>query len=247
MEKKNGYGSIANEEMQEFVTKKGGQLLGYSKQKFLELKKYADEGNYSWRIAGLFAGIAIILYAGMSFLAHLTGFSPATAVIDVYLFIFGVAAVVLEFKEQSFTKRGLEVLKREALFLYRPYGRALFYVFVGVLILATGGILGLIIGAYVTAVGVIVFIASRDALKRLEQLKGSLHNDQDLAQKFKEFDKDNTGYLESKELAALCQALGTNLSIHELESAILLLDSNSDGKISYNEFSDWWKGHEDFV
>lgn len=244
---KGGYGSVTNEELQEFVTKRGNQLLGYSKQKVLELKKYADDGNWSWRVAGLFAGIAIMLYAAMSFLAHLTGLSPATAVIDIYLFIFGLSAVLLEFKDQTFTKRGLEILKREALFLYRPYGRALFYVFVGVLILATGGLLGLLIGGYVTAVGVFVYVASRDAIKRLDQLKGSLHNDQDLAQKFKEFDKDNTGYLESKELAALCQSLGTNLTIHELESAILLLDSNSDGKISYNEFLDWWKGREDLV
>eukprot|EP01040_Poterioochromonas_malhamensis_P008844 gene8845-9579_t len=244
---KGGYGSVTNEELQEFVTKRGNQLLGYSKQKFLELKKYADDGNWSWRVAGLFAGIAIMAYAAMSFLAHLTGLSPATAVIDIYLFIFGLSSVLLEFKDQTFTKRGLEILKREALFLYRPYGRALFYVFVGVLILATGGLLGLLVGGYVTAVGVFVYVASRDAVKRLDQLKGSLHNDQDLAQKFKEFDKDNTGYLESKELAALCQSLGTNLTIHELESAILLLDSNSDGKISYNEFLDWWKGREDLV
>ena len=171
MNGKDGYGSITNEEVQQFVTNRGTQFIGYSKQKFLELKKYADEGNYSWKIAGLMAGLAIMFYAGSSFLGHLLGLSPATAVIDIYLFSFGVAACMLECKEHSFSKRGLDMLKREALFLYRPYGRALFYFFIGVLILATGGIIGFVVGIYVSAVGVFIFFASREAVKQLEQLR----------------------------------------------------------------------------
>lgn len=241
------YGSITSEEMQQFVSKHGNEFLGYSKQKLLEMKKYADEGNYSWKVAGGIAGAAIMFHAATSCLAHALTLSPATAVIDIYLFLFGLFACILEFKEQSFTKRGLDMLKREALFLYRPYGRASFYFFVGVLVLATGGMQGFLIGLYCSAVGLFVFFASRDAVQRLDQLRKTIHDDQDLAKKFKEFDKDNNGFLDNKELAALCQSLGTNLTIHELESAILILDSNGDGKISYNEFVDWWNGKQDLV
>lgn len=241
------YGAIDKDEMKNLIHAGGQQALGYSKQKLLELKKYADEGNWSWKIAGGIAGLAIMAYSSLSVLAHLTGFSPATALIDCYLFLFGLAAVLLEYKEVSFTKKYQDLIKREALFLYRPYGRAFFYIFIGLLLLATGGILGLLIGSYVTVVGIFIFIASRDAIKQLEQLKSTIHNDTDLAKTFKEFDKDNSGYLDTKELAALCQSLGISLTIHELESAILLLDSNGDGKISYNEFSDWWKGQEEWI
>lgn len=242
-----GYGAVDQEEVREFLTNKGGEFVGYSKQKLLEFKKFADEGNWSWKIAGALAGASIMFYSVTSVLYHLTGFSPATAVIDCYLFLFGLLAVLLEYKEISFTKYYLDLLRREALFLYRPYGRALFYIFIGVLVLATGGILGLLIGTFVTAVGVFVFYASRDAVKRLEQLKLSIHDDHEIAQKFKQYDTDNNGFLDTKELAALCQALGTKLTIHELEAAILLLDSNGDGKISFNEFQDWWKGKEDLI
>jgi Ca2+-binding EF-hand superfamily protein len=42
-------------------------------------------------------------------------------------------------------------------------------------------------------------------------------------------------------LAELCKSLGSPLSYNVLESAILLLDKNNDGKIQYDEFLAWYK------
>lgn len=41
-----------------------GQLkyaYGLGKEKFLELKKYADDGHWSWRAMGLIAGLVLML------------------------------------------------------------------------------------------------------------------------------------------------------------------------------------------
>jgi hypothetical protein len=238
-------GNVDNDEVREYLTVTGTKFVGYSKTKLLELKKYADEGAWSWKVLGFFAGVSICAYSIISILGHLLSLRAATAVIDIYLFLFGCCCCILELKENLVTRRFLIYLHREALFLYRPYGRALFYVFIGVLILATGGLIGFLIGCYVTVVGVYIFYASRDAVARLESLKSAITDESEVASKFKQYDTHNTGFLDAKALAALCQSLGTSLTAHELESAILLLDGNGDGKISYQEFLEWWKGKQE--
>jgi hypothetical protein len=43
-------------------------------------------------------------------------------------------------------------------------------------------------------------------------------------------------------LATLCQELGSPLDYNALESAVLVLDTDGDGQIQYNEFVNWYKG-----
>lgn len=53
---------------------------------------------------------------------------------------------------------------------------------------------------------------------------------------------DGNGTLDSKELAALCKAMGSELDHNELVAALTTMDSSGDGKISYEEFFSWWSG-----
>jgi hypothetical protein len=69
-----------------------------------------------------------------------------SAALDIYLFFGGLVCIVLELKEKVFTQKYMDVLKREALFLTRPYGRAAFYFFVGILMSCQGGILSIVGG-----------------------------------------------------------------------------------------------------
>jgi len=62
--------------------------------------------------------------------------------------------------------------------------------------------------------------------------------------KFDEFDVDQTGFLDGKELPSLLKSLGLELSKPELDSAMLILDTNGSGKIEYSEFKDWLQGRE---
>ena len=57
---------------------------------------------------------------------------------------------------------------------------------------------------------------------------------------FKQFDKDESGYIDLQELKSISAELGRELDEAELEECIKDLDINKDGKISYEEFSTWW-------
>lgn len=41
-------------------------------------------------------------------------------------------------------------------------------------------------------------------------------------------------------------ALNVDLNHNELEVALLLLDTNGDGQISYEEFKPWWNGLSEY-
>jgi Ca2+-binding EF-hand superfamily protein len=57
---------------------------------------------------------------------------------------------------------------------------------------------------------------------------------------FKSFDKDNSGFIDINELKDVSVELGRPLDAAELEECMKDLDQNKDGKISYDEFANWW-------
>ena len=117
--------------------------------------------------------------------------------------------------------------------------------FCGTLLVAKGGLVSSLIGIFICGIGILLYTSSKNAYHALNQLKNEHISDQVIKESFHKFDHDNTGELSSPQLAQLCQALGSPLNYNDLESAILLLDKNGDGKIDYKEFLTWWKGDEE--
>jgi hypothetical protein len=59
---------------------------------------------------------------------------------------------------------------------------------------------------------------------------------------FRHYDRDGSGSIDARELATLLEALGASPSEEELAVALDVVDRNRSGKISWPEFSAWWKG-----
>jgi len=57
---------------------------------------------------------------------------------------------------------------------------------------------------------------------------------------FDAIDRDGNGFLEPREVSQVARVLGINLSEEELSQAFLELDKNGDGRVSLEEFEDWW-------
>lgn len=243
----NGYGSVANKIMNDeaaaFLKEKGAMAVGFARMKQLELMRFIDEGHWTWNVAGLVAGLIIMTTSFSGFLFHFFTLSWISAVGDVYLFVAGLIACILEFKHRVLTQYYVDVIKREALFLYRPYGRAAFYFLIGLLqIDVNGGLQGWLIGFYLSFTGAVIFYASQRSVQQLNVLKGNINNETELAEKFKTFDVDHSGYLEVGELASFSASMGAPMSKNDVEAAMLMLDSNSDGKIAFTELTEWWRG-----
>lgn len=228
-----------------YVASKIPGAIDYSKEKLAEAKKYVEEGDWTWRIAGLCAGGALVFVNLTSVIGNFFTLSLVTAVLNAYLILFGLLMMILEYKNVFLTDKYLRIIKREALFLYRPQGRAAMYFFLGSLETVLGGLLGYIVGFFTMFVGAYVYYSSRQAFLALKDLKSGKYTVDEIKAKFKQEDADNSGYLDSTELASLCDHMGHKLNRHELESALFLLDNNRDGKITLEEFLEWWGDHED--
>jgi len=66
----------------------------------------------------------------------------------------------------------------------------------------------------------------------------------DLHSVFTAIDTDKSGYLDATEVRQASQALGFELSGNKLHTAFAAMDINGDGKISLEEFEQWWNSYD---
>ena len=217
---------------------KAGDAMGAATDQLMKMKKIVEDGESTWKYLGFVAGCAIMIVSALGALSALFGLNIISVLMYAYVFSAGAILACLEFKDALIPIKYKEMIRREALFLYRPYGRAGFYMGVGLVMLNMGGLLTFTVGLYTTAVGGYIYYGSTQALKALNEIKGN--TPQDLKGMFNSADKNNDGFLDSSELAKVCADLGTTLNKNELESALFMLDKNGDGKISFDEFQAWW-------
>jgi hypothetical protein len=58
---------------------------------------------------------------------------------------------------------------------------------------------------------------------------------------FKNFDKSGDGFINLSEMETLCRELGVDVTHSDFHETLVSLDVNHDNKISFEEFSDWYK------
>jgi len=91
------YGSLAMDEAKSYLDSHGAEMYGFSRQKLLDMKKYADEGNWTWKIAGFMGAVVVVVVSALAFVSHLFGLSPLSAILDLYLILSGAALAALEY------------------------------------------------------------------------------------------------------------------------------------------------------
>ena len=77
-----------------------------------------------------------------------------------------------------------------------------------------------------------------DLLKYLRERRAEM--DIIMLKAFTSFDKDGSGFIDSKELKQVSKECGHELDPAEVAECLRDLDLNKDGKITYEEFSKWW-------
>jgi Ca2+-binding EF-hand superfamily protein len=90
-------------------------------------------------------------------------------------------------------------------------------------------------------VGIYVFHSSRNAYRELAEVqRAASSSGKSPAALFDDYDADRNGTLDTCELAKLTSALGSPLSLNELESALVILDRDGSGKVEKSEFLAWF-------
>jgi hypothetical protein len=84
------YGAVVTGQIDaELGQKVSNQALEVGRNEFLRLKKYAEEGDWSWRVAGFAAGCFMMFTSFFGFFSNFFGLSPFLACLNIYIFCFG--------------------------------------------------------------------------------------------------------------------------------------------------------------
>lgn len=216
------------------------KVLTATRAELSAIQKMMEEGTLTWKVLGSVGGAAMVGTGSLSFLGHFLFFNYFGAILDVYIVLFGLLSIVLEYKEMILPTKWVDQLKVEAKFMYKPYGRAILYIFFGILLISQQSLFYICTGIYLILIGGLVVYTAQGAQKALDNFKGQKLSFYQLKEAYAKADKDKNG-LNAQELSALMKSFpGCSMSDNEVLTAIDLLDKDSSGRISYEEFSNWY-------
>jgi hypothetical protein len=216
------------------------KIITATRQEISSIIKYVEDGNWTWKVLGSFGGIAMVACGSLSFLGHFLLFDYFGAILDVYIVLFGLLSIVLEYKDTFLPAKWVEQLKVEAKFMYKPYGRAVLYIFFGILLISQQSLLYICTGFYLIGVGGTVVYYATQAQKALQNFKDQKLSFYQLRDAYDKADKDKKGLTPAELSSMVSKFPGCAMSENEVLSAVDLLDKDSSGRVSYDEFSKWY-------
>eukprot|EP00903_Cladosiphon_okamuranus_P018909 g17391.t1 len=156
------------------------------------------------------------------------------------MFLFGVAILILEMKIPLLPKKIIHSIHKYCAFTTVVWGRGAFFIFIGTLSLAQWAFVDIILGLYLIGIGAGMIFWGQEAFKTLDALQGEMQDPSVVASLFNKFDHNHDGTLDVTEMGNLLESLGAMMRPTEVEAAIIIMDKDNDGKITLQEFQEWW-------
>ena len=142
--------------------------------------------------------------------------------------------------------------------LRRAWGRSALYLLISIMQFAQQTVMGNVAAGLLLAAAIFSLAVSCTATRKLSLLRGSLRTrllddasaDTDevrLRAAFDKIDADKSGSLEPRELARVAADLGVALTPEEMHAAFAMLDHDSCGRVSFEQFRGMWLGEAGYV
>jgi len=224
-------------------TSEGLEAAGrFTKEKVIELKTQAQDGDRSLRVLALIGGVACLVIGSFELTSRILHLQLVGAIIDLYIIMLGLIVVILEGKDMFLSKSLVQNINKYALFLKFLWGRGAIYFICGTLQLSQIDLFNFIAGGYMCAVGILYIVVGKNTANKLRVLRKSLYSEGTLRLKFQAANVVGDG-LDLKQFRFLCEDLGLDLTARETEAAfdfIRKTEDNPNEKLSYEDFKAWW-------
>ncbi len=207
----------------------------------------------SAKVLNFLAGLSLVVAGVVGILIEtFNKFRVFQIGICFYVALFGSVFAILEAKSQLCSTYAVARIEKYVGCLHTSVGRAVTLVFSGLMCFSvfdpsTSGwteILLLAAGGFACVLGVINCLVGCCAQQRLNEARGKLASEAQLREAFDTYDLEMRGVLAPEDVVAMLASLDppTVLSRNEMHAALLQLDKNRDGGVSWDELSRWWSG-----
>jgi len=138
----------------------------------------------SWNYAFFVAACMVIATSVITMLELLMEFAPFQFISQVYLVMFGILMLILDWPFQEHTMRPHRVhIYKFLLFMTRFVGRGVWYLFLGTMVFASlwdldvSPFLGIVLGGYICVLGIVAIVFGLKLSMKLEKCRKLLMQD----------------------------------------------------------------------
>ncbi len=217
----------------------GNAASTFAKEQADEVSRLAREGDFSIRLFAMLGGLAMAIVSVLGFLARIVTLHWVNALLSVYTFVLGIIMVMLEGKKIPFSNHFEDNIVKYGLFLKFVWGRGCLYFVAGTLTIAGGGLIEMIVGAFVAFVGITFIVVGRRSASKLAALKKSQFSDETLLAEFNSA-SGGASHINILQFSVLVENLNVDFNKRELEAAFMQVEKADRDKLTYTEFKNWW-------
>ena len=219
-----------------------GSVAGtFAKEQVDEVRRLASEGDFSIRLFAMIGGLAMVIVSIIGFVGRFLTLHWVRALLAVFTFVLGIIMVMLEGKQIPFSGRVEDTIVKYAPFLKFVWGRGFLYFVAGILTIAGGGLIEMIVGAFVAFVGITFVVVGRRSASKLADLKKSQFSEVTLHAEFSSASGGGS-HITIQQFSKLVKNLNVDLNNTELEAAFMQVDKADREKLTFAEFKNWWNG-----
>jgi hypothetical protein len=243
--------SVGSEDSKDsaFTITRNGQYLtlnGFANGHLMRWKFAAEEGPALVRIPAVFVALGVICTTVYPIVTIQDFWTIPILICAVHTCVLASLILVLEgrvvgVRSPTNCRGRLRGVLTRYMNLFRLlWGRGLLYIFVGSMNL-TIDFDKVVYSAFpIIGLGLIAICSGAHASFNLDKMKTSLTDESYLWSKFDANDPDKDNFIDINGFAELLWALGLEFDDVYTYKAFTQIDSDSDAKVSFEEFKDWW-------
>jgi hypothetical protein len=211
----------------------------------MKWKLEAEEGNCFIRVPAFFGALALMSTAIVALILYPAAWEPHSIVTSVGVIVMSFFILILDGRflagnPLSARAHLRSIMVRNFNLLRYVWGRGLLYIVAGILNCAQLWVITIASGAFMIILGVLALTIGIHTSRKFAALRSSLADESYLHLVFSRYDADGDGYIAPNEFASLLYELGMELDDRYTLKAFNVIDTDSDRKISFDEFNYWW-------
>lgn len=216
-----------------------------------EMIEWIKENPFSMRQLGFMTGFLLAMDGFIGGIFHLFGMDWLKVPIDLCCWLTGMFAMLIEYKDPHLPAKYKKFLKEQVLFVYRPYGRPLVYLFWGVLIFTAGesktwlGYEAVVVGLFITLGALLSIYHTMLGVYDGDKMRDMHITHKAMKDAFNKADSSGDGNLDSHEFVKFLHNIDIHLTVDDLETVLLEVDSSHDEQVSFEEFLIWYDRHDE--